>query len=139
MELAAKNLLHAEHPLVLWLVPSNAIRNQTLEALNNREHPYRKALEATQGPVTVLDVEGALCLNRSDLDTSTTIIVSTMQSFRVDDTVGRRVYRDSGHLMDHFSSIPPEAHDRLEKGPGGNLLHSLANVLCARSPIVIVG
>ena len=138
VELAAKNLLHIEHPLVLWLVPSNAIRNQTLEALKKRSHPYRQALEATQGSVTVLDVEEALYLNRSDLDTSTTIIVSTMQSFRVDDTLGRRVYRDSGQLMDHFSNIPPKTHDRLEKGEGGNLLHSLANVLCVRRPLVIV-
>ena len=102
IEIAAKHLLYSENPLTLWLVPSNAICKQTVDALKNREHPYRKALENTQGPVTVLDVEEALSLNRSDLETTSTIVVSTIQSFRVDDTLGRRVYRDSGYLMDHF-------------------------------------
>jgi type III restriction enzyme len=41
--ITAKELLHSEHPLVLWLTPSNAIRDQTYRALSNRSHPYRQA------------------------------------------------------------------------------------------------
>jgi len=34
-----------ERGLVIWLVPTDAIRTQTLNALRNREHPYREVLE----------------------------------------------------------------------------------------------
>lgn len=136
--LAARDLTQTDAPLVLWLVPSSAILEQTLTALKDRRHPYRLALEAAVGSVNVLDVEAALYVRRADLDGGATIIVSTMQSFRVDDIVGRRVYRDSGQLMDHFSGLSEERLATLEKGKGGNLLNSLANVLRLRRPMVIV-
>jgi type III restriction enzyme len=36
---AAQDLLQADQSVVLWLVPSNAIREQTLDALKDRRHP----------------------------------------------------------------------------------------------------
>jgi type III restriction enzyme len=135
---AARDLLRADSPMVLWLVPSSAILEQTISALKDRHHPYRLALESAVGSVNVLDVEAALYVRRADLDGSATIIVSTMQSFRVGDIVGRRVYRDSGQLMDHFSGLSDEQLSKLEKGEGDYLLHSLANVLRLRRPIIIV-
>jgi type III restriction enzyme len=135
---AAKDLLHADTPVVLWLVPSNAILQQTLGALKDRSHPYRQAVEADARAVNVLDVEEALYVKRADLNSGTTIIVSTIQSFRVEDTVGRRVYRDNGSLMDHFERLEPGIAEDLEHGEGGHLLHSLANVLQLRRPIVVV-
>ena len=138
VQAASRDLLHTDAALVLWLVPSNAILDQTVNALKDRQHPYRQALDSTVGTVNVFTVEEALYVKRSDLDSAATIIVSTIQSFRVEDTVGRRVYRDNGSLMDHFEGLPPDALDELEKGEGGYLLHSLANVLCLRRPIVIV-
>ncbi len=135
---AAKELVQTESPVVLWLVPSNAILEQTIKALRDRNHPYRQAVETTIGAVNVLDVEAALYVKRAQLDGEATIIVTTMQAFRVEDTVGRRVYRDSGDLMDHFTGLPPHVADSLEKGEGGNIIHSLANVLRLRRPVVIV-
>ena len=135
---AARELVQTESPVVLWLVPSNAILEQTINALRDRNHPYRQALEATIGAVNVLDVEAALYVKRAQLDVEATIIVTTMQAFRVEDTIGRRVYRDSGDLMDHFTGLPPYIIDPLEKGEGGNIIHSLANVLRLRRPIIIV-
>ncbi len=136
--IAARELAQTESPLVLWLVPSNAILEQTIQALRNRNHPYRQAVESTVGAVNVLDVEAALYVKRAQLDEGANIIITTMQAFRVEDSVGRRVYRDSGDLMDNFSGIPPHFTDTLEKGEGGNTIHSLANVLRLRRPVVIV-
>lgn len=135
---AARDFVQIEYPFVLWLVPSNAILEQTIEALRDRNHPYRQAVEATIGTVNILDVEAALYVKRSQLDGEATIIVTTMQAFRVEDKIGRRVYRDSGDLMDHFNGLPPSVVNTLEKGKGGNIIHSLANVLRLRRPIVIV-
>ncbi len=135
---AAKELVHTECPLVLWIVPSNAILQQTIQALRNRKHPYRQAVESAGGTVNILNIEAALYVNRAQLDGETTIIITTMQAFRVEDTVGRRVYRNSGSLMDHFNNLPPHVADNLEKGAGGNITHSLANALKLRRPVVIV-
>ena len=76
VSLVNQHLLQTEHSVVLWLVPSNAIRKQTLRAFRNREHPYHAALSET-GALTVLDLEEARALTRATLDTSTTVIVAT--------------------------------------------------------------
>ena len=49
--------IEKDYPLVLWLVPSNTIRLQTVEALKNTRHPYRQALENEfEGRVRVFDI-----------------------------------------------------------------------------------
>lgn len=138
VSIAARELLHAEHPVVLWLVPSNAIREQTLKALRDRSHPYRQALESTSGTVEALEVSEALYVSRATLDAQTTVIVSTMQAFRVEDTLGRKVYEGAGALKHHFDNIPAESVPRLQRFENGAPIPSLANVLCMRRPVVIV-
>lgn len=133
-----QELVRGDHPLVLWLVPSNTIRDQTLAALRDRRHSYRQALEAQAGPVTVLDVTQALYVQRPTLDGNTTVIVSTIQAFRVEDTDGRRVYETNGALMTHFDGYPPAALEQLEKREDGSILYSLANTIKLRRPLVIV-
>ena len=134
---ASKELLHADRAVVLWLVPSNAIREQTLNALRKRDHPYRQALEAAVGSVTVLDLAEALSVQPPTLKTDTVVVVSTMQAFRVEDTEGRKVYEASGALMDHFPpDLPPGA--KVERHANGKPVYSLANVLRLHRPIVIV-
>jgi type III restriction enzyme len=135
---ATKDLLQADQSVVLWLVPSNAIREQTLKALKDRRHPYRLALEESLGAVTILDIGEALSVTRATLNTSTAIVVSTIQAFRVEDTEGRKVYESSGALMDHFSGYPQMALDGLETYEDGTPIYSLANVLKLHRPVVIV-
>lgn len=136
--IAANDLLHADCPVVLWLVPSNAIKEQTINALKNRNHPYRKALEESAPSVSVLSIQEALYVTRSTLSTGTTIIVSTIQAFRVDNTEGRKVYEQSGALIDHFSGVNPALLDSLEKYENGAPIQSLANLLRLHRPIVVV-
>ena len=136
--IAQSELLQADLAVVLWLVPSNTILEQTLKALRDRQHPYRQALDGALGAVTVLDVSEALYVTRPTLDTSTTIIVATIQAFRVEDTDGRKVYDPSGSLMDHFSGYDPAALEGLETYTNGTVKTSLANVLRLRKPIVLV-
>lgn len=42
VEVAARHYLETEAPIVLWLVPSITIRQQTVEALKTPYHPYRE-------------------------------------------------------------------------------------------------
>lgn len=137
---AAKDYLQVDNPMVLWLVPSNAILDQTLAALRNLDHPYRAALTADFGNnLAVLTVAEALALSRPDATGGACIIVGTIQAFRVDDTAGRKVYADAGALMDHFSGLAPEQVARLEMVEGTDRpIASLANVLRLHRPMVIV-
>lgn len=137
---ASQEYMQADNPMVLWLVPSNAILDQTLAALKDLDHPYRMALAADFGRnITVLTVAEALSLSRPDATGGACIIVSTIQAFRVDDTTGRKVYDDAGALMDHFSGLAASQTARLDLVEGTpRPKASLANVLKLHRPMIIV-
>jgi type III restriction enzyme len=130
-------LLHSEHSLILWLVPSKAIRDQTLKALRERQHPYHTALREA-GPVTVLDLDEAKSVTRATLDTTTTVIVCTRQAFQVGDTEIRKVYESSGALMHHFEHLDETQRAALLDDDDGVVPCSLANLLRLRRPFVVV-
>ncbi|MCH2090342.1 MULTISPECIES: DEAD/DEAH box helicase [Gammaproteobacteria] len=134
------HLLRCEHSVILWLVPSKPIREQTLRALRDRLHPYHTALREA-GPVTVMDLDEAKSVTRATLDTSTTIIVATRQAFQVEEEESRKVYQSSGALMHHFDNLSPTQRDGLlSEGEGAErtIPCSLANVLRLRRPFVVV-
>lgn len=134
------HLLRCEHSVILWLVPSKPIREQTLRALRDRLHPYHTALREA-GPITVMDLDEAKSVTRATLDTSTTIIVATRQAFQVEDEESRKVYQSSGALMHHFDNLSPTQRDGLlSEGIGAERTTpcSLANVLRLRRPFVVV-
>ena len=138
--IAAKEFLHVSNPMVLWLVPSTPILEQTVEALKNQEHPYRAALAKDFGRnVAILTKSEALAMSRADAEGGACIIVSTIQAFRIEETDGRKVYEDAGSLMDHFSGLSETQLARLDKVEGTNRpVASLANLLKLHRPMVIV-
>jgi type III restriction enzyme len=134
------HLLRSEHSLILWLTPSNAIREQTIKALRERSHPYHAALREA-GPVTVIDLAEAKAVSRATLDTSTVVIVATVQAFRREDTEFLKVYESNGALMHHFDNLSSaQRAELLTAGEGDDqtIPCSLANVLRLRRPFVIV-
>lgn len=136
---AADAFLKTDAPVALWLVPSNAIREQTLETLKDRAHPYRQAMAERFGDnVRIMTVAEALYAKRPDYDGGAVVIVATLQSFRVTETEGRKVYDANGELMDHFSGLADAQTRLLERGDGGAPIPSLCNVLKLRRPMVIV-
>lgn len=137
---AAKEYLQTDNPMVLWLVPSTAILDQTLAALRSEDHPYRAALAADFGRnLSVLTVAEALSLSRADATGGACIIVGTIQSFRRDDTSGLNVYKPNGGLMDHFSGLDPSQLARLDRIDGADsVAFTLANLLRLHRPMVIV-
>lgn len=137
VSITASELLKTESPIVLWLVPSNAIRDQTLKALKEPDHPYRDAFRSAGHNVEIRTIGEALHLQPHILNTKTTIIVSTMQAFRVEDTDGRKVYEDSGALMGHFTHLSDDVLSEIEQD-NGKPIYSLANLLRVKRPLVIV-
>lgn len=134
-----KEYLRTDNCTVLWIVPTNAIKKQTLDALRNINHPYRMAINADQeGQVQVFDLQEAMFAGKAEYDNSTCIIVTTLAALRIEDINGRKIYDSNGYLMDHFTGINDIVKNNLEKGDKGEILYSLANVLRMRRPIVIM-
>lgn len=136
LSLVNTHLLRVTHSVVLWLVPSKPIREQTLRGLKDRHHPLSAALREA-GPVTVLDLVEARAVTRATLDTSTVVIVATRQAFQVEDEESRKVYESSGALMHHFENLTPAQRQGLLRD-GDTAPCSLVNVLRLRRPFVVV-
>jgi type III restriction enzyme len=144
--IAARDYLQTTNPMVLWLVPSTAILDQTLVALKDEGHAYRAALlKAFNRNFTVMDKAEALAMPRADATGGAVVIVSTIQSFRREDDSGKenaeglKVYEDAGVLMDHFSNLTEAQMVGLDLIDGGSrLIYSLANLLKLHRPMVIV-
>ena len=131
------HLLRTEHSVLLWLVPSKAIRDQTLKLLKDRDTPLHAAL-AEAGSVTVLDLDEAKSLARATLDTSTVVIVATVQAFNREEKDGLKVYQSSGALMQHFEHLAEPQRGNLLKDENDAVPCSLANVLRLRRPFLVV-
>ena len=101
--IACKELLARDFSLVIWLVPSNAILEQTFNCLQDNTHPYRQVLnEYFSGNVEILKVEDARSISKGSLQSNTMLIISTFASWRVDRTEGRKLYQQNGRLSSHF-------------------------------------
>lgn len=152
IEIAAQRYVGTTTPVVLWLVPTNTIREQTLNALKKAGHDYREALlqHYPADRLTVLDISECEQLRAQDFGNRAIVIVATMQTLRVDNTASRDVYAYKEAFEPHFASITPE--DFLEKigendlaeqrylktGDLGKVKKSLANLLAWYRPIVMV-
>lgn len=139
---AAKNYLEQDHPVVLWLVPTNAIREQTLEILKKPEHPCREALDAAfEGRVGVFDISDVDRIRPQDLTERVCIIVGTLATLRVEKTEGRRIYDHNENFEPHFARVNQNAAglERIENGTdAGKIKFSFANLLHIHQPLVIM-
>jgi len=138
--ITAKELLRQDRCLVLWLAPTTQIVLQTLQALRDKRHPYRQALDdAFAGCVSVMDLGAALGMGRSVLESDTVVIVSTLAAMRVENTEGRKIYEANGQLMACFEAVTKEQLAALGPSNGADpTAPSLANLLRLHRPLVIV-
>jgi type III restriction enzyme len=134
-------LFDRNFPVVLWLVPSNIIKMQTVEALKNYRHPYRQAINDAFGDnVRVFDIGEMNNIRVSDLVDNVCVIVGTVQSLRVNDTEGRRVYDDNENYQDFFERLGVSyVNDKLEKTKDGDRYkYSFANMMAVCRPLMIL-
>ena len=127
-----------DYPMVLWLVPSNTIRLQTAEALKNARHPYRQAVdEAFDGRVRVFDIADFTHIRPHDIRDHCCIVVGTIQTLRVSNTEGRKVYAHNENMEPHFAALP-KSLPGLETLEGGGCKFSFANLMHIHRPLMIV-
>lgn len=124
--------------MVLWLVPSNTIRLQTADVLKNPRHAYRQALDAAfDGRVRVFDIADFTQIRPHDICDHCCIVVGTIQTLRVSNTEGRKVYAHNENLEPHFTGLP-KTLPGLETLDGGGVKFSFANLMHVHRPLMIV-
>lgn len=142
VSIAKEAWIERDYPLVLWLVPTTTIRRQTVDALKNPRHPYRAALdEAFSGRVRVFDIGDFTQLLPHDLRSNCCVVVATIQTLRVKDTDGRKVYAHHEMLEPHFTGVPDKMPglEVIEDGRGaGTIKYSFANLMHLHRPLMIV-
>ena len=144
---AALERRHQQTGLILWIVPSKAIYNQTKAALWNREHPYRQMLErASAGRVKMLEKDDSF--NSDDIANYLCVMLLMLPAAnRQKGKEFLRMFKDSGRYPSFF----PDGDDLLSDGrmmeaypdlecnvEGGTIKHSLFNVFKILRPVVVL-
>ncbi|MEX0650180.1 MAG: DEAD/DEAH box helicase family protein [Candidatus Andersenbacteria bacterium] len=139
--------------LVLWVVPSEQIFAQTIEALKDRSHPYREKLDdVTSGRVKIITKKDSF--SPSDVQNGLVVLVLMLQSFgrdklKKDDL---KFFQDNGRFPDFFplETDQPKQKALYEMFPnldlsqsfdslyGGAIKTSLGNVVKILEPLVVL-
>ncbi len=93
---------HLHPKAVVWLVPSDAILQQTITSLSDASHPYRQKMDVDfAGMVEVYTKEQLLNgqnFNPVAVDENLSVFVLTYDSFRTNKKDGRKAYQQNGNL-----------------------------------------
>jgi len=124
--------------LVLWFVPSDSIKTQTLSKFKDRKDFHRKILdEYFDNKVMIFSNEEALKIKKEDIDNNLCIVISSLDAFRKEKSLQNKykVYQENGQLISHFENINNIGD--LEKDDAG-IIMSLANVIRLNNSLIII-
>jgi len=101
LRILVNEYLNKPYHLVFWLAPSDKIVTQTLEALKDKRHNYRKELDKEFDNINVLSLKDAYT-QKFDPSEELVIIVGTIQSFRVkkDSKEGRKFFGENSNYYE---------------------------------------
>ncbi|WP_455113464.1 DEAD/DEAH box helicase [Rothia mucilaginosa] len=123
--------------VLVWLVPSEAILTQTLHALKDPHHPYRRRLNTDFGGRVEVYSKDELLAGQSFSPTiiadQLSVMVLSYDSLRSKKKDGRKVYQENGNLTS-FSTFLGSPEHPIENAAEG----SLAQYINQLNPVVIV-
>lgn len=125
--------------IVMWFVPSDSIKTQTLKKLRDpRDWHYEILNEAFDTKFKVYSNEDALTITPEEVRNNLCIIVASLDAFRKETKIQNKykVYKENGSLMDHFQNLKDDS--MLEKDAAGTVINSLANVVRKHNPLVVI-
>ena len=137
--------------LVLWIVPTTQIYDQTLRALKDRDHPYRQQLDLASANRTLV-LEKTNGFSPRNVEQSLCVLLLMLPSANRETKEQLKMFRDRGGFERFF---PPDdqgaAHEELLKAvpnldvfeqPGGfgerQVKTSLGNALRLLQPLIIL-
>ena len=142
--------------LVLWIVPSSAIYQQTKAQLSKKSHPYRQMLERASGGRVKFFEKGAT-LTKQDMDNHLCVMLMMLQASNRETKDVLKMFQDSGGYSDFFPDVDDYAAlnnfwqatpnlDRYDFGDefqptvntGLAIKQSLGNTLRLLRPIIVV-
>ena len=137
--------------LVLWIVPTTQIYNQTLKALKDRGHPYRQQVDLASGGRTLV-LEKTSGFKPSDVEENLCILLLMLPSANRETKAQLRMFRDSGGFDRFFPADDNAAghQELLERTPnldtfeqaGGlwapQVKTSLGNALRLLRPLIVL-
>jgi len=151
IDLINRIYLKKQTGIVLWIVPTTQIYRQTLEALRNRDHPYRQVLDMASAGRTIIS-EKMQRFSKLDVEENLVVMLLMLPSAnrRIKEVL--RIFHDNGGFTDFF---PPEDdlkgnEELLGKFPnldcfgedggffGKVAMTSLGNTLKTLKPIIII-
>ena len=89
--------------LVLWIVPTTQIYNQTLAALKDRDHPYRQTLDNASGARTLI-LERTQHFTPADIEQNLCVLMLMLPAAARQTKETLRMFRDSGGFDAFFPS-----------------------------------
>jgi len=104
IDLVNTNYLKKRTGLVLWIVPTTQIYDQTIKNLRDRDHPYRQHLDIASGGRTVIR-EKADRFTPQDVAESLVVLMLMLPSANRKTKEQLRLFKDNGGFADFF---PPE-------------------------------
>lgn len=137
--------------LVLWVVPSTQIYNQTIKALGDKDHPYRQHLDLASGGRTVIK-ERTDKFMPEDIAENLVVLMLMLPAAARQSKETLRMFRDNGNFQEFFPDEDniKEQEERLDKYPnldtyeqtagfwGRQIKTSLGNTLRLLSPVIIL-
>jgi type III restriction enzyme len=125
--------------IVMWFVPSDSIKVQTLKKFrNSKDWHYETLNESFNTKFKVFSNEEALTITPEDVRDNLCIVVASLDAFRKDASIQKKykVYKENGSLMDHFQNLKDDS--LLEKDDANTIINSLANVIRKNSPLIVI-
>jgi type III restriction enzyme len=137
--------------LVLWIMPTTQIYNQTLAALRDRDHPYRQLLDAASAGRTLI-LEKQSGFTPADVLENLCVLMLMLPSANRQSNEQLRMFRDSGGFDQFFPGDDDAAGhtallkkirnlDTFEKQSGfwgRQIKTSLGNTLRLLNPLIIL-
>jgi len=139
VERIAFTALHRETGIVMWFVPSDSIKTQTLRKFkDSKDWHYEMLNESFDTKFKVFSNEEALAITPEDVRNNLCIIVASLDAFRKDAKIQNKykVYKENGSLMDHFQNLKNDS--ALEKDKAGTVISSLVNVIRKNNPLIVI-
>ena len=151
IDLVNTHYLRRQTGLVLWIVPTAQIYDQTLRALKDRDHPYRQQLDLASANRTVV-LEKTSGFSPRNVEQSLCVLLLMLPSANRETKEQLKMFRDRGGFERFF---PPDdqgaAHEELLKAvpnldvfeqQGGfgerQVKTSLGNALRLLQPLIIL-
>ena len=151
IDLVNAHFRQSRRGLVLWIVPTTQIYNQTLNALKDRDHPYRQQLDLSSGQRTRI-LEKTTAFGPRDVAENLCVLLLMLPSANRKTKDRLRMFRDSGGFDRFFPpDDDPTAHAKmLEEHPnldtfeqsagfwGRYIKTSLGNTVRVLRPLIIL-